>query len=387
MRGGVAWPLLWLAVSGCEQLLGIRDVDTVGPGDGSNGSACATIPTWAGAIQHTAPGAVAIAVGNLSGAGLQDIAVANGSDLLVFANDGSGGYGTSRHLRATASPATNLLVADMNHDGRDDIVAWNGQQTPTQVAIYLQDASQVGMFAAPTTIMLTLPFPVSAGAAADLTGSGFPSLVFASGNDLVLYPSDVGAFTSGSGTTIAAATEMLLLDVDGDGFNDIAFAGGGTIAQVEFNSPSAPGTFPTKAQIGTTNDAIVVFGHYSSGSAVDVLVPSPSGSTLFDQASPREFAQAATSSLYLMGESFMAAGIDLDGDGRDDVAEPFPAQYALACSPGVFSPATTTLLPLPVTQLALFADVNGDGKPDAIGFAEMVTPGASTDTFEVALHE
>lgn len=93
----------------------------------------------------SAPGAIAVAVGDINGDGKADIATANSTDSLsVFLGDGSGSFGSPTSLPVT-SP-TDVALGDFNGDGKIDLAASNSS---TAVTIRVGDGA--GAFGAATT--------------------------------------------------------------------------------------------------------------------------------------------------------------------------------------------------------------------------------------------
>jgi hypothetical protein len=384
-----------LCLCGCDQVLGIQDVvthhtdaktflDSSEPPNDGLGSSCATLPMWALPMQFNAPGATSLAVGNVDGGPVPDIVVATGSDILVFPNTGHGQFGAPHALRGSASPAMFVSVADINQDGREDVVA----QGSAGLAIYLQSTT-AGSFDAPTPVTATFGGLVCD--IKDLNHDQFPDLVFCDATVGFLLSS--GGTFSGSETTLAQGVQGALaqaIDVDGDGFPDIVFVDAAGPPQVAFNTSSAPGTFATPISIGADTGAGLSYGRYSGGSAIDAEVVGR-GDALFDQTAPRVFTEVNTNTLALPPNSqFQTLGVDLNNDGRDDMVTLAPGAYILQCpTAGTFFPSSPVGpggLLFPIENVQFIGDVSGDGLPDLVGFGQNLMPGGS-NTFEVSLHE
>jgi hypothetical protein len=94
------------------------------------------------AAQHSAPHVEFLAGGDFTGDGRADLLAMgrpgtfNGSDLILFANDGAGGFEqlASSHVDGTL---TNPVVTDVDGDGRQDVVAayWPGRE-PGFLAVF-----------------------------------------------------------------------------------------------------------------------------------------------------------------------------------------------------------------------------------------------------------
>lgn len=169
-----------------------------------------------------------VAAADLDGDGLVDLLAANQASISVILQDP---MKPGQFLAATdlmVSGPLGLVVADVNLDGKPDIVSANGQGNT--VSINLQDANNPGQFAAATTVA-TGSNPVSV-AVADLDGDGKPDIVTANNG---VFGSDGGSVSiayqdaANPGMFLDALTvragsrpsAVAIADVDGDGALDI----------------------------------------------------------------------------------------------------------------------------------------------------------------------
>jgi FG-GAP-like repeat len=281
----------------------------------------------------------ALAVGDIDGDGRLDVAVACGAssgtsfEVAVHLQSTSqpGSFGAPTLLSTGASRPSAIRLADLDGDGRLDLVV--GARTGTGLLIFLQQPSPAapGSFAAPVTLATgAAPVAVAAG---DLTGAGRIDLVATTADGRVvvlLHDTAPGSFLPGVSEPAGLYPVAIeIADLDGDGHPDLLMA--------------------------DANGSLLVMTQQAGGGAFDPVV----AHDVFDQAT---LALAVT---------------DLDGDGRLDVAVASAGPPGLPGSVAVFMQAPDpappgTLLPPtlytgyqgPLSIVA--ADVDGDTRPDLV---------------------
>jgi hypothetical protein len=211
--------------------------------------------------------AAAVAIGDLNGDLAPDIVAAtsdasgnNGAVYVFYQNAANRGTFAPMTFPAGAQPQA-VRIADVNGDTLPDIVVANldpgaDGTGSAGVSVLLQDAAHPGSFLAPVTY--PTPGDTVDVAVADLNGDGKPDLVVANlepaptGSVSVLLqdPARAGVFLAatsypGFGQPLAVA----IADLNGDLLPDIAVADGNS-ATVMLQIATARGTFAQPVQVG-----------------------------------------------------------------------------------------------------------------------------------------
>ena len=384
-------PFDGLAVTGfaAVDLDGDGDMDIVSISDGDSFAIATQAPLGrfvAGQVAQLEAGAVATAIvaGDMNGDGLVDIAVgAEGGGIFVFEQDGTGVFGPAPLKLATAS-VTSLELADINVDGRADLIATHF--FTNTVSVFVGTPALFNR-AADLELSDSISGPLHA-EVADLNGDGQPDLAVAnemSGDVTVYFQASGGGLNAMAdrqllGPAGGAPTSLALADLNRDGRRDIVVSYAG-IDQVGLFTQDSMGVFTLAPDL---------IGDASSiASPVDVVVSDLDGDgdddlavssqtvpavAVFLQSSSGAFSSAPDLSLAMPSDTEGAlrlAAVDLDGDGRTDLAaargDALRLDMFYQSRPGDFRSQSTLLSDSATQENARFVqpgDFDGDGDLD-----------------------
>jgi len=217
---------------------------------------------------------ISVAVGDLNGDGLPDLAVTsfdeygdNGLVTIYFQDPSAPGtyVATPTTITALGEPSQ-IRIADVNQDGSKDIVLacqGLGDNSTTITAeaaagamVILQNSSAPGTFATPVV------YPAYTGvislAIGDLNGDGLPDIAMSSlypeGTGYIVTlmqdPTAPGTFLAGTDYTgLGQPSSIVIGDMNNDGLPDLVTADSTSAVWLE-NQSSSPGTFVSQGQIG-----------------------------------------------------------------------------------------------------------------------------------------
>lgn len=331
-----------------------------------------------------------IAVADLDGNGLPDILglVSNSVDgsptpgyLSTRLQTSAGAFALPTRFGVGAAPA-NFVLADLNGDGRLDLVVANASDA--SVTVRLADPAHPGAFL-PATVLSTpgrTPLDVAVG---DLNGDGLPDIaVAASGANSVLVFDQTtgGAFAAPVAIAVGGDPQAVAVgDLDGNGLPDLAVATSSNAVSVLLQTSA--GTFAPAVDYATgVNPSALKVVDLNGDGKLDLLTanygatagPNTLGLSVLLQGTTAGTFQAAATYATDYRSAALAVG-DLDGDGHLDVVVAnaglpgFPGSVSVLrqdpANPGNLLPASN-LLGLWGPLGVAIADMDGDGHPDLV---------------------
>ncbi len=316
------------------------------------------------------PGAVA--VGDFNGDGIQDLAVANGSNTVsMFLGNGDGSFRRAMDYAVGSGPDS-IAVGDFNHDGTLDLAVANYFNNTVSVLLGIGDGSfqTARNFAAERN-----PTSVAVG---DFTGSGRLDLAVANNGSntvSVLLGNGDGSFQRPHNYTVGSSPMMVVVgDFIGDGIQDLAVtdSNSGTISVLlgAGNGSFLParalsaGAVPYGMAVGDFN------GDGTQDLAVTDLTSAPTGGvSVLLGTGTGSFQVPPSFAVGISPESVAVA--DLNGDGIPDLVVANSGGYfdngsvsvLLGNGDGSFRPARSFAVGSFPRSVAV-GDFNGDGIPD-----------------------
>ena len=261
----------------------------------------------------------------------------------------------------TGAQPVGLAVADLNADGRPDVVAAN--QADNTVSVMLSQPN--GTFSPKTDYAVgTAPVAVISG---DWNGDHVPDLAVLNSKDdtiSVLLGKGDGTFQNQvTYVTGQLPIAIVAIDLNKDDKLDLAVANQGD-GSVTALLGSGDGTFQSQIAVGSVSGPIALStGDFNSDGRPDLVAATNNGQIVCFLNGGGAF----TSSTTVIGTSVGGIAVgDFNGDGYLDVAATVPSAEELVVllgdGKGTFQPIYTSHAETPAT-LAV-GDFNGDGKLD-----------------------
>ena len=352
-----------------------------------------------------------LAIADLNGDGFPDIVSACAYDfpglVLVLLGNGDGTFRARTDYAARGNPAT-ITLGDVNGDGRPDIVAVNGGiYTPTENTVSVLLGNSDGSFGAPDTFATGIDPRMAV--IADVNGDGRPDLLVANvgespdfvGSVSVLIGTGDGKFVKGAEYPTGTRSVALAVgDFNADGRPDLVVANAGTDDEpdstVSVLLGNGDGTFGGKTNylVGAMPTSVVV-GDLNGDGRPDLALAGYGSVSVLPGHGDGTFGAGAVVLQTGGGPGGLAIG-DVNGDGKPDLTMAVygGGRHAMAAALGhgdgtfgplqVFGPLIMNG-PAPGT----LGDVNRDGRPDYVvgggSGALWVFPGNGDGTFGSSL--
>jgi hypothetical protein len=328
---------------------------------------------------------ISVAVADVNGDGHPDLVIASVSDntVSVLLGTGTGGFGMKTDFTTGTRPVS-VAIADVNGDGRPDLLTANypGGNQDGSVSVLLGNGS--GAFAAKTDFA-TGSGPVLV-TVADVNGDGKPDLVTANQGGptvSVLLGNGSGAFAAKTDfATENNPYSVAVADVNGDGKPDLVTANP-NYDTVSVLLGTGSGAFAAKTDFATgAVPRYVAVGDVNGDGKLDLVTANPGNNTVSVLLGDGSGAFAPKSDFTAAGNPNSVAVVDVNGDGKPDlVTANFTygtVSVLLGDGSGAFGATSDFTAGRHPYTLAV-ADVNGDGKPD------VVTANAGDNTASVLL--
>lgn len=331
----------------------------------------------------------ALETGDLDGDGKADVVVANrgSSTISVFRNTGVGShiaFAAKADLNPYA-PNTNpqdVAIGDIDNDGNPDIVVPN--LGLNSISIY-RNTSTPGNISFSSPISFTLGLAPIALVINDLNGDGFTDIAFSNllNNTLIVMrgsstPGNISFSGSQSFATGSAPRDLVTGDFDGDGKTDLATLNDGSLnISVLRNTSPLAGAFGfsrTDIPVVGTAPARFVVGDFDQNGKPDFAVGQSANSSMSvfaNNSTPGNIAFAAKVDFPMPALPTGIAAGDINGDGKVDVMLSSSAGSGLAIfinnGNNSISFATAVFVGSGSSAIgAWLCDVSGDNRPDLL---------------------
>jgi len=337
--------------------------------------------TFAPVVNYPAGGTLTtdLRVADLNGDGRADLVAVNyQSDVVsVLLGQAGGTFGAAATTATGAGSGPGAVeVGDVNGDGRLDVVVANNTSNTAGVLLGLA----AGGLGAPTTYSVGANSSPYAVAMRDLNGDGRLDIVTANNGTAT-----VGVLLGQAGGTFAAVTtyataprsqpsDVRVGDVNGDGRLDIVTADGAFGTLSVLLGLAAGGFAPVAAYFAGPGSSTynVALGDVNRDGRVDLVTSDASFNTAGVLLGLAAGGFGPITTYPSGGNAALSVALgDVNGDGRLDIVtinnQPSTAGVLLGQASGGFAPVTTFSVGANAgPSVVLVRDANGDGRPDIL---------------------
>ena len=335
---------------------------------------------------------VAVALADFNGDGKLDLAVCDrtSGNVVIFSGNGNGTFTRIGSFTSGIS-LSGMAFADLNRDGKLDLVITGTSGTTGTIAVLLGNGN--GSFHAPVLYVTgTNPYAVTV---ADFNGDGKPDLAVSnrgSNTVSILMGNGDGTFAAAANYVTAYSPEGLAVgDFNGDGKLDLAVVNDSS-NNVSIFLGRGDGTFDSATSFATVyRPASVAVADFNGDGWVDLAIVSRWDNALVLLLGNGDGTFQAPLTYNMSGQPGAVLARDLNGDGKPDLVvtgeasnnisvllQTSPVPAALSIQSG--SPQTAAIGTVYVTPLAvLVRDAGGYPVPGvALAFAAPATGASGT---------
>jgi hypothetical protein len=320
----------------------------------------------------------ATAVGDINGDGRPDLVVVGGNSgsptytsISVLLGNGDGSFQPQRNFVLRGVDLPSVRLADVNGDGRLDLIAANSGANSVSVLLGNGD----GSFQNPQSFAVGItPNSVEG---ADVNGDGHLDLVvtnFVSKTVSVLLGNGDGSFQpQQTFVTGKFPVSVAVADLDGDGRLDLVVANEGQNpipGSVSVLLGNGDGSFQDQQTFATgTLPFTVATGDLNGDGKPDLITPNLSSNTVSVLLGNGDGTFQPQQTFATGKVPMSVAEADVNGDGRPDLVVANNGSKSVSVllgnGDGTFQPQQTFPVS-PFPRLVAVADINGDHKPDLI---------------------
>ena len=325
----------------------------------------------------------ALATADVNKDGKQDLVVSNGQDntVSVLLGNGTGSF-TLRQVMTTGAIPHGVAIADFTDDGLLDIVVANSGESDMTLFRGRGD----GTFTAPL-VFTTGPNPIAI-IAADFNGDGKADVALANSGSttvtIMMRQSPRGFITHTEVTVAGIASSLVAGDFNGDGKLDLAV---GTLGSASFSvlRGNGDGTFQAHQEFAVASDpASLTVGDFTGDGKLDVVAANPANNTVYVLPGDGKGAFQSRLAITVGNMPSGVASGDFNGDLLTEIAVANRSDNTVLVllnnGDGTFTPAPGSRPQTGARPSAVIAvDVNGDGHLD------LVTSNSQDNTISVLL--